>query len=199
MQPDTFYPKRNTMIKKDIFNVFWTKVWEQIGVFQQKMWQYVKRLLGDFGTYSCMIPFLVFWNLVLSYGVYFDEFDIETSHGINDTEEGKAYDSNPGALLIMQESIPTIDQWEFCPAEIDSSPNLLGIVHTPTRRDMGWGGDRQGPAGTRTQNLSHTVRSLPALYDRIAIDTNFEKKNSLTRSSFIIQDILVICPRDRGT
>ena len=36
----------------------------------------------------------VCWYLILSDGVYFDDFDVETGHGINVTEE----DLNPGAL-----------------------------------------------------------------------------------------------------
>ena len=77
------------MITKDIFYVFRIKVWEQIWVFKQKMWQYVKRLLRDFGTYCVIL--LVCWHLILRDGVYFDDFDIETGHGINVTEEEKTH------------------------------------------------------------------------------------------------------------
>ena len=41
MQPGTCYSKRHTVITKDIFYVFRIKIWEQIRVFKQKMWQYV--------------------------------------------------------------------------------------------------------------------------------------------------------------
>ena len=93
MQPGTCYSKRHTMITKDFFYVFQIKVCEQIRVFKQKC-EYVKRLLSDFGTYSCVIP-LVCWHLILSDGVYFDDFDIETGHGINVTEE-KKHMARPG-------------------------------------------------------------------------------------------------------
>ena len=34
---------------------------------------------------------LVCWHLILSDGIYFDDFNIETGHGINVTEEEKAH------------------------------------------------------------------------------------------------------------
>ena len=95
------------MITKDIFfYVFRIKVWEQIRVFKQKLWQYVKQLLSDFGSYSCVI-LLVCWHLILSDGVYFDNLDFETGHGINVTEEEDRV-SNPGALPYHA--------WQFPPA-----------------------------------------------------------------------------------
>ena len=103
IQPGTCYSKRHTIIINDNFDVFRIKVWEQIRVFKQNMWQYVERLLGDFGTNSCVV-LLVCWHQILSDDVYFHDFDSETGHGIN--------------------------------------------------------GRAQCPTGTRTQELSHTMRAL---------------------------------------
>ena len=97
MQPGTCYSKRHTMIT--MWYGFRIKVWEQIQVLKQKLWKYMKRLLSDFGTYSCVI-LLVCWHLILSDGVYFDDFDIETGHGINVTEEEKAH--GPTGTLTQQ-------------------------------------------------------------------------------------------------
>ena len=46
----------------------------------------MERLLGDFGTNSCVI-LLVCWHQILSDDVYFDDFDSETGHGINGTAQ----------------------------------------------------------------------------------------------------------------
>ena len=86
IQPGTCYSKRHTIIINDIFYVFRIKVWEQIRVFKQNMWQYMERLLGDFGTNFCVI-LLVCWHQILSDDVYFDDFDSETGHGINGTAQ----------------------------------------------------------------------------------------------------------------
>ena len=44
---------------------------------------------------------------------------------------------------------------------------------------MSWGRrEAQDLTRTQTQNLLHNVRALPALYNRIAIDKNFEKKSA---------------------
>ena len=41
---------------------------------------------------------------------------------------------------------------------------------------QGRDGEVQGPTGIQAEDLSHTICALPAFYNRVAIDINFEKK-----------------------
>ena len=91
-------------------------------------------------------------------------------------------DSNPGSLAYRASTLTaelpshTVSPLQFPPAEIDSSPNLLGTMPEPTRQSLccsqpehrppHWppnvtGKEKErGPTGTRTQGLSLTVRAL---------------------------------------
>lgn len=68
-------PRDMPLSPRTFLYVFQTEVREHIRVLKQNMWQYLKRLLGDFGTYSCVV-LLVCWHLILSDGIYFDDFGI---------------------------------------------------------------------------------------------------------------------------
>ena len=78
---------------------------------------------------------LVCWHRILGDGVYFDDFDIETGRGINVTEEEKAHGPTGTRTHTMRALGPDDRPVTFPPAKIDTSPNLLGTVQVPTRRD----------------------------------------------------------------
>ena len=166
-----------------------------------------------------MIP-LVCWHRILDDGVFFDDFDIETDHGINVTEKDKAHSPTGTRTQELSRTMRALEP-DYRPVTIspclnryvaESARNRAGTnetrlslcssqsEHGPTlshqmSRERS-GGEVQGPTGIRAEDLSHTVRALPAFYNRIAIDTNLKKKIfSPTRACFITQAVLLNCPR----
>ena len=149
---------------------------------------------------------LVCWHRILGDGVYFDDFDIETGHGINVTEEEEAHGPTGTrtqelsrvmrALEPDDRSVtisPCLNRYLPESARICAGTNetrlslcCLQSEHGPTlshQMSRGRGrGEVQGPTGIRAENLSHTVPTLLAFYNRIAIDTNFEKKKKIKKN-----------------
>ena len=77
---------------------------------------------------------LVCWHGILGDGVYFDDFDIETGHGINVTEEEKAH--GPTGTLT-QELFHTMRALEPDDRPVTISPCLNRCVPEPARNRAG--------------------------------------------------------------
>ena len=121
---------------------------------------------------------LVCWHRILGDDVYLDDFDIETGHGINVTEEKKSTwpdrDEPRSSPLPCENSSQTINPRQFSPClnryVPESAQNRAGTnetrlshccsrsEHTPTlSHQMSLGrlwGEVQGPTGIRTEDLS---------------------------------------------
>ena len=92
----------------------------------------MKRLPSDLGIY-CVIH-LVCWHLILNDGAYFDDFDIETGHGINVTEAEKAHGPTGTGTMELSHTMRALESYA---RHVTISPCLIRFVPESARSQAG--------------------------------------------------------------